>query len=107
MACERITFGDGTTGFICGRGSRPAASCEEPGCTTPHVALCDWPVPGKRRRTCSRRLCAAHARALGDDLHLCPEHGRDFHPAPARLSCTTTSNGAPALVDYCDGRCEA
>lgn len=80
--CVPLDFGNGATGFMCGTGLRDTKPCGEPGCSDPSVALCDWPLAGKRAgRTCSRPLCARH-RALqppnpdGSQRDYCPAHHR-------------------------------
>jgi len=62
-------------GFVCTRGGRRAAPCQEPGCTTPHVALCDWPLEGEKAgHTCDRRMCAAHRHKVGPNRDFCTPH---------------------------------
>lgn len=69
MTCKpfSITASDGTvaSGYVCGPKQRPAAPCQHPGCTDPHVALCDYAVQRHRgSTTCDRRLCAKHKHAV-------------------------------------------
>lgn len=41
---------------------------------------CDYPDDTRRSKTCDRKLCKACARQVGADLHVCPEHPRDWTP---------------------------
>lgn len=66
MPCERLTFPDGAHGWICSRGRRRAWCA----CGAPSDFLCDGPGAFPAR-TCSARLCAAHALEVGRDRHLC------------------------------------
>ena len=62
-------------GILCASGPRPRAPCDEDGCDAVHEYLCDGPAPRRKSRTCDRRLCASHAKVVGEpgeDRHLCP-----------------------------------
>ena len=63
---------DGPT-FVCGPGTGAAARCRF--CEQPAAFLCDH-VMGDGG-TCDREICAGCAEAVGDDVHLCPEHEGD------------------------------
>jgi hypothetical protein len=61
-------------GIACSRG-RLAAPCQEPGCTSPHVALCDYPLEGAAKgRTCDRRMCVRHRHRVGPNRDYCSTH---------------------------------
>jgi hypothetical protein len=67
--CERIKFGDGDIGLICGgRHSRPLFCA----CGRSATALCDWKMGADK--TCDRPICEAHAKQVARGKHLCPEH---------------------------------
>lgn len=73
MGCIPLPGG----GYVCTRGSRRPAPCQEVGCGQPHVALCDWPLTGRAAgRTCDRRMCARHRNEVGPDRDYCPTHFR-------------------------------
>jgi hypothetical protein len=108
MTCERITLPDGTTAIVCSRGKR-RARCGW--CTEEHTLLCDHPTkPGK---TCSKRLCATHARQVGS-LDLCPAHAPADPKADHALRVYTSTrwhrdpdafdisrgNGGPAAIPF-------
>lgn len=83
MPCTPFVLPDGSAaGIICTRGPRRAAEpCQVPGCTRPHVALCDWKVSREGRPgTCDLRICAGHRWPIpGErDKDLCPAH-RKLH----------------------------
>lgn len=72
MPCVRIPGGLACTG-----GGRYAAPCQEPGCTSPHVALCDAPVVRDGvAATCDRRMCPSHRHRVGANRDLCGAHWR-------------------------------
>jgi hypothetical protein len=80
MPCTKIDLGNGDFAIACSRGRR-AASCQEPGCNRPHVALCDFDLgPGAPRATCDRKMCAQHRR---------PQSGRGADGSAHRDYCTT------------------
>ena len=68
--CERIKTSDGVEFVVCGIRRQLCIHCR-------HEAkfLCDWKVKG-RRGTCDRPICAAHAREVAPDKHLCGEHSQ-------------------------------
>lgn len=63
--------------FMCSRGRR-REPCSVAGCTSPYVALCDFPLAGpKAGKTCDRRMCEQHrTRMPGKDRDFCPVHAR-------------------------------
>lgn len=104
MPCKPLDFGGGVTGFSCQRGGR-AAPCSVVGCTRPSVALCDFPLGGRKAgQTCHRALCESHRKTQlprpgvksvlpGDSIDYCPPHD-----AFARAGAAT-QKGAEAGVD--------
>lgn len=85
MPCTPFVLPDGSAaGIICTRGPRRAAEpCQVPGCTRPHVALCDWKVSREGRR-CGDRW--RWAFTLGNALR-CPRCARatEHHRAPREV----------------------
>jgi hypothetical protein len=80
MKCEFIDVG-GQRVIVCGRGrpstpSRPmgaeAPFGESCACRAPASLLCDWKLDGGK--TCDAPICAAHAKEVAPEKHLCPEH---------------------------------
>lgn len=69
MICEHVTLPDGTHVHLCRGGRRPLCSVKP--CTNRADLLCDFPKPGG---TCDRRICNEHAKEVGPDKHMCPEH---------------------------------
>ncbi|NLC22374.1 MAG: hypothetical protein GX771_10780 [Halomonadaceae bacterium] len=49
----------------------PCADCGDVG-----SLLCDYPVGGGK--TCDRKLCEAHGNLVGDDIHYCRSHYREW-----------------------------
>lgn len=84
MPCHRVSFPDGSTGFVCTRGGRRrrCVKCGLLGATQ----LCDGILPTKR--VCSAPLCLACAVHPTPGTDLCPacdERSRAAQvPAPAR-----------------------
>lgn len=79
LGCERVfeTLGavsaaGGSAMHLCIRGPSRPKLCQEDGCRSPHVALCDEPAGG--RGTCDRRICATHRTRVGDNRDRCPKH---------------------------------
>jgi hypothetical protein len=56
--------------FLCG--DLKMEICQDPGCDFESEILCDWPIGDGR--TCDLRLCATHARNMGEDRDFCPVH---------------------------------
>ncbi len=70
MPCDILPGGV----IACSRGRR-RANCDSPGCTSAHVALCDWPLKGdKAGRTCDRKMCGRHRHPVGSDRDYCNAH---------------------------------
>ncbi|MGH9496004.1 MAG: hypothetical protein ACRD3B_13475 [Candidatus Sulfotelmatobacter sp.] len=68
--CEQIELPGGGFAIICGtRHKRQFCACGRE-CQF----LCDWKVPGKKSGTCDKPICAQHAKQVGPEKHLCPEH---------------------------------
>lgn len=90
--CTPINLGGGVTGFVCGGRGAAAKPCSELGCGAPSVALCDYPLAGKKTgKTCSKPVCEKHRRQQGaatprpglsvatigeDTIDYCPTHDR-------------------------------
>jgi hypothetical protein len=73
MPCDRYDLGNGGVAIVCSRGRREP--CSVAGCRATSVALCDYPLQGKKAgKTCDRRLCAAHRVSKGKDRDYCPTH---------------------------------
>jgi hypothetical protein len=70
---------DGTVAHLKFSGKRPAP-CRW--CLAIHTLLCDHPRPDGG--TCSAPMCSLHAKTVGADRHLCPDHSRDV-PAQQAL----------------------
>lgn len=61
--------------FACTRGQRTSSRCQTVGCSGVTVALCDYPLSGKRAGdTCSRRLCASCRHERGAGVDYCAAH---------------------------------
>jgi len=78
MACRQVNLGNGAYAIVCTRGER-AKPCSVSGCGRPSVALCDYPLSGRKAgKTCDRALCAAHRhqqnRTGADTVDYCPTH---------------------------------
>lgn len=73
MACSVVTIG-GTAAIVCGP-RRPRRRCA---CGHTATLLCDWKVPGKRKRTCSRPMCAGCAANVAPGKDLCPDHQKAY-----------------------------
>ena len=73
---ERTTIIDPGPGpaFMCGEDLEPAVPCSLCGFASEN--LCDHPMG--RGRTCDLALCDVCAHQIGDDLHLCELHFREF-----------------------------
>ena len=70
MPCTPFTLPGGVRGILCSRTPRPRCACGQPA-----TIQCDAPTKTKRRSgTCDRHLCAACAKEVEPDRHLCPEH---------------------------------
>ena len=78
MACDVIQTPGGGTAIVCGRRQAARAPCGVARCTMPATRLCDYPTGP--RRTCSARLCATHAAAIGGG-DLCPAHAERYRGA--------------------------
>lgn len=98
--CEEKELGPGIALITCRRGGR-RLPCQVPGCTNPHVALCDFPLAGpKAGRTCDRRMCEAHRTRVGRDQDHCA-----VHAALAAKESPTRANEAMAAA--LSGKAEA
>ena len=71
MPCNVIHLPGGGSAIVCSRGQRPKR-CSVAGCRRPGEFLCDHPKVGGK--TCSAAICAHHAKAVGEETHLCPAH---------------------------------
>ncbi len=78
MTCHPFTLGDGTTGFVCSRGSgkkqprRFCVVCLKDGRRTDASLLCDHPTPGGG--TCDAGLCVVHTNRVRVGVDWCPAH---------------------------------
>lgn len=71
MICTPLPGG----GFVCRSGQRKA--CATPGCGGRVVALCDYPIKGKKPgATCSAAMCERCRASVGPDRDFCPPHKR-------------------------------
>ncbi len=94
MGCERIPGG-----FICSRGQR-AKPCGVAHCTRPSVALCDFPLKGKKAgQTCDRALCTYHRHTQGDVTRLFVD--------PKYTTPSLRTIPGEDTVDYCPAHHEA
>jgi hypothetical protein len=74
MSCEHIKLPDGNFAIICGmRGKKRFCACGRAA-----DLLCDWKVKEKKSGTCDLPICAQHAKQVGPDKHLCPQHQRAY-----------------------------
>lgn len=82
MPCVRM-YGPGFSAIVCRVKGPRCRSCHQPA-----EVLCDWPI-GPHGRTCSARLCPAHATRIGPGRDLCPDHAAQLHAAPLQsaLAC--------------------
>jgi len=82
MPCERIPFAGGVA-IVCSRGRR-RQRCATPGCGGDAVALCDFPLAGRKSgTTCSRAMCARCVRPQGESVDYCAAHAKQTTIAPA------------------------
>ena len=66
--------GEGLKIFMCGR-NLSMETC--PDCGGVADYLCDYPV-GKSGKTCDRRMCSSHAHQVGENMHYCDTHFREW-----------------------------
>jgi hypothetical protein len=81
MTCHKIQNGNTTTILCTGRSSGPVPKslrCQY--CQRRHTKLCDYNlnefVEEAPVQTCDRKLCEIHAKHMGPDRDLCPEHSK-------------------------------
>lgn len=75
MGCEIKRDAHGQmTAIVCKRGPAPTLClfCAKAGQRTPSTKLCDFPIRGPV--TCDAPMCAAHAKNVGPNRDLCPNH---------------------------------
>jgi hypothetical protein len=74
MPCNRYRMPGGVA-IVCSRGQR-RSTCQTTGCTGTTVALCDFPLSGRKKgATCSRRMCArCRVSQPGEDVDYCRTH---------------------------------
>ena len=60
--------------IVCGLRGAKKKKCWVEHCTTPNTKLCDYPVEGKKSKTCDRPICDKHATSVGPDRDVCPLH---------------------------------
>lgn len=74
MNCRHVNLG-GQPAIICGDFHDLTPKCQ---CGGPGEFMCDWKLskgtPAVPGATCDRRICAAHAKEVAPQKHLCPEH---------------------------------
>src|SRR3990167_2536674 len=77
MPCDTIFDDHGNPiGIACSRGTR-AARCGTPDCNAASVALCDYPLAGRKAgKTCDRRMCTKCRTSVGKNVDHCPAHAR-------------------------------
>lgn len=74
MNCRTVAAGPGFTAIVCSRGVR-RKRCSTNGCVGTEVALCDYPLSGRKAgKTCDRSMCARCRHAQGPDVDYCPVH---------------------------------
>lgn len=78
MACHRQPVPGGAS-FVCTRG-RSLGPCQVKGCKRRQVSLCDWKVG--EGKTCDAALCGEHARRVGKNKDLCPQHAEEWRTHP-------------------------
>lgn len=83
MPCEPFRLGN-VSGIVCTRGRRSKSPCDVPGCSRPHVALCDYPLTGAKPRSCSKHMCSSHKWPVPGlpDTDYCPAHRKVFESGP-------------------------
>lgn len=69
MTCEPVKLQGGGRAIVCSRGQRRKRCFA---CDLLESYQCDWKMGGGK--TCDRPLCPDHAKQVGPDKHLCPEH---------------------------------
>ena len=80
-----IDWNDRSAIIICAGRSRPKFCAI---CGRQAVALCDWKMREHKSGLCDLPVCAAHAKKVGLQKHLCPEHQlqceswKKRHPSP-------------------------
>lgn len=74
MSCDRFPMPGGGVAIVCSRGRRTPRCrwCER----TPGTFQCDWKMG--RGKTCDKHICAAHAKEVAPNKHLCPEHQKAY-----------------------------
>jgi hypothetical protein len=84
MNCVPIDFGNGVTGFVCGR-SRRRKSCAS--CGRPGTIQCDYPVRRliglhltEKLQTCDRWQCDGCATQISPNMHYCKPHAATGPP---------------------------
>jgi hypothetical protein len=70
--CHQIKFENGRSVVICGLRTKHCA------CGREADLACDWKVAGKKSGTCDAPICAHHAKQVGPDKHLCPQHQQAY-----------------------------
>lgn len=79
--CLKMQMPDGTVGIICGtRGRTKHCACGRAA-----DLLCDWKMKEQTisgipvvKGTCDAPICPQHAKQVGPDKHLCPQHQRAY-----------------------------
>lgn len=92
MTCHTLVQNGVAVGLVCDR-KRRAKPCA---CGAAATISCDGRLPNglARSKRCGRRVCRAHATAIGDICDLCDDCMRAACPAPAERG---------ALIAYTDG----
>lgn len=79
--CAQVRLPDGSVAHVRMSGSRSTKPPDCRWCFSVHTFLCDHPLAGGG--TCDAPMCSLHAKEVGVDRHLCPDHAPG---APAQLS---------------------
>jgi len=74
MHCTRVKLPDGSFAIACEGGHRRRHDCV--GCGRSAGLQCDWKTGAGK--TCDAWICAACAKEVGPDKHLCPAHQRTY-----------------------------
>mgnify|MGYP001561521056 CR=1 FL=1 len=104
MPCNKVSIPGGGFAIVCSRGGRGrAAPCGEAGCAAPHVALCDFPMPGGG--TCDRRMCDAHRKHVGKNRDHCPEHAGAHKVQSAAVAAAQRASSEADCTCFGGGNC--